>query len=212
MTGCEGSPAKIVVDEKRERLIVSRHWKSLTCLDLNTGEVIWENLDHPHCWYRSSTPYLADDGIYFGGLYTVAKLCPKTGKTIVTKPAGGRMDVAGPTAFDGKTFFFPTGDKGVVGVDGETLEVTKLFPAGTSRLFSSPYLYGNVATLESSPVIIGDQLIFAAGDGYIYFYDKNTAALIKKISVGQPVTVSPIIREDKIIVADFCGKVCAFRL
>ena len=37
MSGCEGAPSRIVFDEKRERLIISRHWKSLTCVDLADG-------------------------------------------------------------------------------------------------------------------------------------------------------------------------------
>ena len=84
MSGCEGAPSRIVFDEKRERLIISRHWKSLTCVDLADGKLIWENFDRRHCWYRTSTPCLWDDGIYLGGLYTVEKLCPDSGKTLFT--------------------------------------------------------------------------------------------------------------------------------
>ncbi len=212
MTGCEGSPAKTVFDNKRGSLIVSRHWKSLSCLDAKTGEVVWENFDRPHCWYRSSTPYIDDDGIYFGGLYTVAKLCPDTGKTLLTKPSKGRMDVAGAPVCDGKTVFLPTGDKGVIGYDKETLEVTNIFPVSKAHLFSSPYLYGEIGTVESGLALLGNHLIFASSDGYIYFYEKDTAKLIRKISVGEPITVSPIIAEDKIIASGFCGKVSAFSL
>ena len=212
MSGCEGAPSRIVFDEKRERLIISRHWKSLTCVDLADGKLIWENFDRRHCWYRTSTPCLLDDGIYLGGLYTVAKLCPDSGKTLFTKPSSGRMDVAGAPACDGKSLFFPTGDKGVVAIDKETLEFVSVFPAKTAKLFSSPYLYGNICTVESTPIISENKLIFTASDGCIYIYNKDTAELEKRICTCEPVLSCPVIENGTIITAGFYGNIRAYKL
>ena len=210
--GCEATPAKIVFDANKKRLYASLHWYALLCYDLYTGKVLWENTDRPHCWYRSSTPYLYENTLYFGGLYNIAAVSAEDGKTVVSKPSHGRMDVCGGPAFDGKTFFFPTGDKGVIGYDKETLEVTKNFACSVSRLFTSPYLYGKVGTVEAQPQIISDMLIFTAADGYIYIYDKNTAELKKKISMGAPSTVPPLLIGNTVITADFCGNISCFAL
>lgn len=212
MSHAEGCPAKIVYDKKRKRLIVSRHWKSLSCIDLENGQLLWENFDRPYCWHKSSTAYLDDDGIYLGGLYTLAKICPETGKSLFTKPAKARMDVSGAPECDGKNLYFPTGDKGVMAVDKETLEFVGFFPASKSHLFTAPYLYGNICSVESTPVLFKDMLIFTAADGYIYFYNKNTFELVKKISTGQPVIARAIIAKDKVIACTFFGKICAFDL
>ena len=66
--------------------------------------------------------------------------------------------------------------------------------------------------VEGSAIIRGDKLIFAASDGYIYFYDKKTAKKIREIFIGAPVLVTPILTDDGIIVADYEGNVIKYSL
>ena len=49
-------------------------------------------------------------------------------------------------------------------------------------------------TVESPLTIKSELLIFAASDGTIYFYDKNTAVLKEKIQLGAPALTAPIIK------------------
>lgn len=206
---CEEGPAKTVYDKKRKRLYFSLNWRSLICTDLFSGEIIWENTDKRHCWYRTSTPALYDDYIYLGGLYTVAKLDAETGKTLLSVPIQGRMDVCGAPMLDGEYLYFPTADKGVLQVDKNTLETKTIYPCGNSSLFTSPYIYGNVQMVESSPIIAGDTLIFTASDWFIHFYDKD-ASHHRRIIIGNPSIVKPIVYGENIIVADYCGNIMSF--
>ena len=107
---------------------------------------------------------------------------------------------------------FPTGDKGVVAIDKETLEFVSVFPAKTAKLFSSPYLYGNICTVESTPIISENKLIFTASDGCIYIYNKDTAELEKRICTGEPVLSCPVIENGTIITAGFYGNIRAYKL
>ena len=67
-------------------------------------------------------------------------------------------------------------------------------------------------TVESPLIIRGDFLIFAASDGNIYFYDKNTAVLKKKIQLGAPALTAPIIKDNSVTAADFYACVRKFTL
>ena len=64
--------------------------------------------------------------------------------------------------------------------------------------------------VESRPIICGDQLIFTAMDGKVYFYNKNTAELIKTINLSAACLVAPVVTESGIYTADFDGNICKF--
>ena len=88
----------------------------------------------------------------------------------------------------------------------------RTFPCGNARLFTAPYFYGNIQTVETTPVIRGDRLIFASSDGCVYIYDKRTAFLMRKITVGAPLIASPVVGDGYLITADFDGCVKKFAL
>ena len=64
--------------------------------------------------------------------------------------------------------------------------------------------------VESRPVIRGEELIFTAMDGKVYFYNKNTAQLRKTINMPGACLVAPVVTEDAIYTADFDGNVCKY--
>ena len=208
----ESTPARAVYDEKRGRIIISNHWRCLASLDASTGEIVWENPNKP-VWFRTSTPAVYGDVIYSSGDVDVIKLSAETGEFICeAKNVGCRTDVSGAPVLDGDTVYYPTARCGVLGLDAETLDVKTVFPCGNAEVFSVPYEAGEIQTVEGSPIVSGDTLIFAASDGFVYFYDKNTAWLKKKIDIGAASTVTPIITSDHIITADFYGRITKYRL
>ena len=79
-------------------------------------------------------------------------------------------------------------------------------------MLTAPYIYGPAQTVEGSPVIIGDQLIFAGSDGMLRIYDKHTAALKKVISIGAPCVSTPLLDKNTVYTADFDGYVTKFQL
>ncbi len=206
---CDASPAKLVVDKENRHLLVSLQWAYLACLDIDSGKLLWQNGEN-RLRFRSSTPLLQEGMIYSGGMCDLSKLDAKTGETLATEYSRSRIDVSGAPVISGNIVYYPTGDKGVLGFDKENFKLLLTFPSGVSKLYTSPYIHGNISTVEGSPVIVGDELIFAGSDGYIHIYDKNTACEKKNICIGAPSSVSPIVTNDGIITADFDGYVTKF--
>ncbi len=208
---CDSSPAKLVVDKENRHLLVSLQWAYLACIDIDSQELLWQNGEN-RLRYRTSTPLLHNGIIYSGGMCDLSKLDAKTGVTLATAYSASRIDVSGAPVISGDTIYYPTGNKGVLGFDKETFALTLSFPSGTSKLYTSPYIYGDISTVEGSPVIVGDDLIFSGSDGYIHIYDKNTACEKNKICIGAPSSVSPVVTQDGIITADFDGYVTKFKI
>ena len=208
----ESTPARAVYDEKRGRIIISNHWRYLASLDASTGELVWENPNKP-VWFRTTTPSVCGDIIYSSGDVDVIKLCAESGEFLCeAKNVGCRTDVSGAPTLDGDTVYYGTASRGVLALDAETLDVKKVFPCGNAKVFSVPYEAGEIQTVEGSPIVIGDTLIFAASDGAVYFYDKNTCWLKRKIDIGAPTTVRPIVTDKYVITADFYGRVTKYKL
>jgi len=209
---CETTPARFVYDKAGGNIIVSQHWKCLTALDVKTGEIKWQNFDRVHCWYRTATPLVSGNEIYVAGMANAARLDAESGKTVFTEYIAARVDVGGaPVLSDGK-LYFPTGNSGVVAVEEKDFKVSLFFPAGRAKLFSSPYIHGDISTVEGTPVIWGNRIIFGSSDGSVYVYDKTNAKLIKRLCAGAPITASPIVSDNYIVAADYSGKITKFRV
>ena len=207
----ENSPAKHIYDEKRNRLLLSRHWRGLTSLSLDSGETVWEYTDHP-LWFRTSTPLLEDDTIYAAGNESIIAVDAGTGESLAENHLGYRLDVSGAPTLDGDTLYFPSGNMGVFSADRNTLRLKEHFPTERTRLYSSPYIYGNIQTVEGSPVIHNELIIFTSSDGYLYLYGKDDGQLRRRIYLGAPSTVSPLVGKGWAITADFSGRVTKFKL
>lgn len=206
------SPARLVYDEKRKQLISSMQWSWLAAIDLATGAVKWKNPTLP-LWFRSGTPVIDGDVIYTCGSRSVVSVNAETGEIILDRNLGYTMDVCGSPVVDGDTLYYPTAEKGVLAIDKHTLEIKRHFACEKTRLYTSPYIYGDLQTVEGTPVLQGNHLIFAASDGTVRFYNKNTAMLDRLIRIGSPATVSPVLTEDGgMIIADFLGRVTKYKM
>ena len=131
---------------------------------------------------------------------------------ILETALGFGTNSSGSIAIDGDTLYVPTTDVGVVALDKKTFDLKCVFPCGNTMMCIGPYIFGNKKEVHSTVVIKGDELIFAAGDGYVYFYNKNTAFLNKKIKLGMPVLNDLIVKDDYIIVTCFDGSVMKFKI
>jgi len=205
-------PSRYVYDSKRNRILIPGQWKGIYSISADTGEQIWAKTEGHLNWFNTSTPYLLGDVIYKRGDVNLAILNAEDGEIITSTRVPTSLDVSGSCASDDKLVYVPTVNCGVFGVDKETLDVKLVFSTHPSRLFTAPYRYGNLQTVETTPVIKGEQLIFAASDGYIHMYNKNNGYKIKEINVGSPVISNPVYGDGYIITADFSGKVKKFRI
>ena len=207
----ENTPARFVYDPWREQLLISCHWNGLCALDIHTGKQKWINKERP-LWFRSATPLVTEKAIYAAGYCHFAMVDPMTGSYMVVKESGEQVDVSGAPALMGDTLYFPTFTGGVIAVDSQTLEEKNRFLPGVTKLFTAPYMSMAEFGVEASPVLRENEVCFAALDGYVYIYERANGQLRKKLSMGAPCTVSPVVRKQEIITADFLGRVTKFNL
>lgn len=203
---CECTPARFVYDVKRERLIVSAHWVGLGSIDLATGELCWLQREHP-IWFRSSTPLVIGDEIYSCGNRTLYVISAENGEVLRSAALPVRSDVSGAPLYVDGTLYFPTVDCGVLAVEREGLTPKQSYPTGTTCFSTSPYVSGETQTVEGQPGLLEGRLLFAGEDGCVYLYDRDTAKLHRSIHVGRPITVSPLVQGDALVVADYAGRV-----
>ena len=206
----EPTPGRAVYDEARGRLLVGGQWGGFCARSAATGELVWGD---PQAFvFNTSTPTVDGDTVIKRSNVQIAVLDAQSGEPLVRTEAPTSFDVSGAAAVDGDTVYVPTVTAGVFAYDKKTLAHLRTFPCGNARLFTAPYFYGNIQTVETTPVIRGDRLIFASSDGCVYIYDKRTAFLMRKITVGAPLIASPVVGDGYLITADFDGCVKKFAL
>lgn len=203
------TPSLYAYDESRRQLIAGVNWSGTYAINIDTGETVWEQKGCRAAQYRTSSPLIHNGYLYLGGLYCIAKLSLEDGSIVKQTGTGGiRMDSSGAPTADGDTLYFPTGSKGVIAVDCETLEIKHIFPAEINSAFSTPYICGaELQTVEGSPIIDGDRLIFADNGGSLRIYNKTSGELLHSISLGEPTLAPLAFKNGCIIAAGLFGKV-----
>jgi len=175
-------------------------------LSLEDGSVVWENSLMP-VWFRSATPRIVGDLIYAPSLDSMVVLDAESGSLLREKNLQIRMDVSGVSAEDDDCLYCPTAKDGVIALNQKTMGVVGRFSTAEAVLLTSPYVTAGVQTVESSPVLDGELLIFTASDGCLYVYNKKDGLLCRRISLGAPSLVAPIVTETAFYTADYDGKV-----
>ncbi|NLD88525.1 MAG: PQQ-binding-like beta-propeller repeat protein [Clostridiales bacterium] len=208
---CSKSASRWIYDKKRDRVIIGAQWKRLYALNLSDGSLAWEQTCKG-CWFESSTPLLLGDRVYTFGLDRGVIVNADTGGVILERETMYNFDVSGaPVSADG-FIYVPTCSHGALALDPKSLDTIKEFPVGEAELFTVPYEGPGKMTVESTPIIWGDKLIFAASDSKIYIYHRESAALIRRISLSSPALTSPIVTHNTITAAEFGGTVRKIQL
>ncbi len=209
--GCEPTPAKLLFDAERGQLIINRHWRDLMIVDYDTKEIKLE-YSEDMVRFRNETPLILDGKLYGAGLWKLHAFDLESRELLACADAPACMDVCGSPACDGDTLYYPTSTIGVVAVDRETLKEVRRYPTGIAGVITPPYRYGAIQTVESTPLIDGDKLIFSSSDGCVYFYNKDTAKLERKIRFGAPLLTQPIFDDGAVIALDFYGNLTKIKL
>lgn len=75
----------------------------------------------------------------------------------------------------------------------------------------APYSRHPAATVETSPLLIGDTIYFGASDGIIYGIDKESGQTTWKHKTGAPLFSTLSTNGNMIFATDFGGNVYAFK-
>lgn len=207
--GGDEGPARYVL--QGDILLVSAQWHGIYALDRKNGSLLWKNYGP---WYRTSTPVIDGNTVILGSDQTLYRLDLSSGETILktTPEPALNFNTASAPVLHGENIYLSTAANGVVRFQAETFEKTWEYPCGGSILPASPYVGRSAHEVEGTPVIFGDTLIFSAADGYLYFYNTKTGEESCRIEIGAPSYVSPVILDDTVVVADFCGRATAYSL
>ena len=205
------SASKPIYDEKNNRIILGNQWRFMASVDIETGEIVWQTND-PLVWHRNSTPVIHGDRLYTCGAFEIGCIYLKTGEIIQKEAVETELNTVGVPLIEDGLIYFPTSKAGVQAFDLKTLRLRHTYPAGHSKLFTVPYIYnvGEIQMVESAPVIKDDTLVFSAMDGCVYFYDKKSEKLLRKITLEGPSLTAPTFDGDSFIVTDFFGNVYKF--
>ncbi|MBE6590831.1 MAG: hypothetical protein E7646_02190 [Ruminococcaceae bacterium] len=206
------SPARFVYDPLNRQLLVSAHWKTLYSVDINTGELLWQNGVVP-LWFRSSTPAIIDGEIYTAGISYLCKLGLNTGAITQCVNTDEVFDSTSYPVTDGELVYYSSSTGGVFAVDKTFLKFVRHYPASANIVHTVPYVTGDAQSVESHPLLYKDMLIFGASDGFLYVYEKDTEKLIKKYYLGSPCLTTPIVLDDdKLLLVTMKGEVLTYSL
>ncbi len=210
----ELAPAKTIVSEDGKTVFFNAQWLKLSALDTDTGEIKWERFsqkdslsNHGAFWYRTNTPLCNNGKLYAFGYNHGAIVDAETGEEILHKSIPFKNEVVGQAVIDENILYLPTGKQGVVALDKNTLEEKWRYPVEGAQIYTCSYAVGQSKTVESSPVILGEEIAFAANDGFVYFYDKKKPELHEKVKLAFATLTKPIFKENYFFAASFDGTV-----
>lgn len=190
-------------------LIMGAQWDALYGHDTQTGELKW-SLNQDGTRFRSSSPALYGNLAYFISSKTFFIVNALSGKVITKKELDYSVDVASTPLVTDKFIVFGTANNGLVALDRETLKEKWVVNTLPSLIYTVPYQTFPINTVDTSPVLIGDLVVFGASDGILYGVDINTGTLQWRHTTGAPSFSSMAVSGNVLIATDFSGNVYAF--
>lgn len=200
----ENSPAEFIVADGR--VIVNSHWDALAALDAETGKKQWAN-DDEDIRFRSSTPLLIDGKTLLVADDDAIMLVDIESGKITSKKTLEDYDFSssGQPAFKDGTAYIPTSENGIVAYDINKEKIIWEYKTGSNILCTAPYVGKDSSTVEASPIIDGENLIFGANDGYVYVLDASTGKPVDAKNAGSAVLGEAAAENGKIYASTFDG-------
>lgn len=197
--------------QKRDKLLVNSHWDALAAINISDGDRLWDN-DDEDIRFRSSTPVVIDDNTLLVADSDAVMLVGISNGKIISKTDNLEYNLSssGQPVYRNGIAYIPTANNGVVAFDVNGKKIIWKCQTDENILFTAPYVGKGAKTVESSPVIDGETLIFGANDGYIYSVDIKTGEVLKKYSAGSAVLGKVAVTEDKIYAGTFEGYMVAY--
>lgn len=208
LSGGNTSPSGFVLYENL--LFVGAHWDSLCALDAATGDTLWTNNSHKLSYFVM-TPAVYGGFLFTGSWSRLYRIDIRSGRTDKYREIEGYVFNSATVPYiEGGVMYMGTTNRGVIAVETESLEILWTFETGRNLIYTSPYSSGDIATVDSAVVPIGNNLCFGASDGYIYIIDKNGKE-VERYKIGSPVNQAPAVDGESVIAADFSGNIMRIR-
>ena len=192
------------------RIYWGKHWDGLYAFERNSFSELWKCDEIKD---SVAKPLICGGYIYAPTRYRIVKLT-LDGEVVCRSDeySMASFDTYSEAVINGGRLYVPTSDMGIAVFDAETLAELYRFDCAESLLGAATYTKKGAGTSLGKPLVIGDELIFTAVDGCVYFYNINTRALVRRMSVGHPITTGACPTPRGIAVVDFDGGVSLIEL
>ncbi|MCJ7820205.1 MAG: PQQ-binding-like beta-propeller repeat protein, partial [Bacteroidales bacterium] len=190
-------------------LVAGSNWRALYGHDLQTGDKKWE-VSQDGIRYCNGTATWVDDTLFFAAERAIIKMDPASGTVYSAHPVPYDLQVASTPLVTDRMIVTGTSAEGVIAYERYSIkEIWKVKP-GNSLIYTTPYSKPNAATVETSPILAGNMIVFGASDGYLYAVDQYNGRIITKINLGAPVLGKVCLQDNFLFVADFSGNISCF--
>ena len=201
--------ATSTISATNELLILGTQWGGMYGHEVKTGKLKW-SISKEGISDRGSSPAMYGDLAYFISRNSLFILNAQTGDIITKKEFNYNLDATSTPLVTEKLIVFGTVDKGLLTLDRESLEEKWTITTLPSLVYTAPYRTFPVNTIETSPVRVGDLIVFGASDGILYGVNIETGILEWRHTLGAPVFSSIAASGNTIVVSDYSGNVYAF--
>ena len=191
-------------------VISGANWRGFYGNDAQTGELLWK-LDKDGITDRGATPACDGNLLYVTSRQSLFIIDCHSGEVIVRKELPFNVQVNSTPLVTDKLIVFGTQTDGLVALDRETFEVRWKARTSPALVYTAPYSRHPAATVETSPLLIGDTIYFGASDGIIYGIDKESGQTTWKHKTGAPLFSTLSTNGSMIFATDFGGNVYAFK-
>lgn len=208
-SGGEGTQSTTTVGEGVA--LVSAHWNGLFAHDAKDGKLLWKKNDSK-IRFRDGSPVIYDGLVYLASSDGLFLINPKSGDVLKSAEVEVSFNSACAPVVTPKMVYVATADKGVMAFDRLTFKPVWTYMTRPAMFYSVPYYQDFQNSVETSPVLIGETLVFGASDGYLYGVNAENGRFQWKRNLGAPIFSSPAVSGDALYVADFSGNLYCFKI
>ncbi|MET2983709.1 outer membrane protein assembly factor BamB family protein [Aureibaculum conchae] len=207
-SGGEGTtPTMTIADDV---LIASRHWGAIYAHDRFTGKLLWSRSDD-NLRFRDGVLSYKDNYLWVAERDKFHQLDLKTGKTVKSFITGMQhTGTSAPIVLKDKVIISGS-HPGVASFDLNSGKKSWEFQVDPALFYTPSYFSDQQRSLETTPILVSNNLIFGAMDGKVYVVDVDTGQLVWKTILGAPVITSAAVISDGFFICDFAGNIYFFK-
>lgn len=210
--GGEGSTPTMTL--ANDILITSSNWRAVYAHDIKTGKLLWKRDDNGlrfrngNVLFKQDTLWIAENN---GNKGTLHLLDPETGKSFRNMDTDmSNKGTSTPIVTD-SNIYIAGSDPGIASFSRSTGKKLWEFEVLPAMLYTPQYYSDQQKSIETTPVLTGNSLIFGAMDGWVYHLDANNGSVLWKTDLAAPVLTSAAVSEDGFYICDFAGNIYFFR-
>ncbi|MEG2099403.1 MAG: PQQ-binding-like beta-propeller repeat protein [Mucinivorans sp.] len=207
--GGEGTTSTIATGG--DVVVASAHWNGLYAHNKLTGRLLWKMQDQD-TRFRDGSPTFCGDTIFLATSRVLLKIEASTGRILKKEMCEVDFNVAAAPLVCQNVIYCSTASRGLAAFDRHTFKYLWSYNSAPAMFYSVPYAQDSQSSVESSPVLYQDMVIFGATDGNLYGVNRKDGTTAFKRSVGSPIFSTPTIVDHEIFVSDFAGNIMKLNL